>query len=87
MRQFKVNDELINKIKKLIKGNDNEKLIMNLNELHYADLAEIFELLEIKEVVFLVKIFDKQRIADALAEIDEDLRELILENLSAKEIA
>ena len=87
MRQFKVNNELINKIKKLIKGNDNEKLIMNLNELHYADLAEIFELLEINEVVFLVKIFDKQRIADALAEIDEDLRELILENLSAKEIA
>ena len=87
MRQFKVNDELINKIKKLIKGNDNEKLIMNLNELHYADLAEIFELLEIKEVIFLVKIFDKQRIADALAEIDEDLREIILENLSAKEIA
>ena len=87
MRQFKVNDELINKIKKLIKGNDNEKLIMNLNELHYADLAEIFELLEVKEVIFLVKIFDKERIADALAEIDEDLREIILENLSTKEIA
>ena len=87
MRQFKVNDELINKIKRFIKSNDNEKIIMELNELHYADLAEIFELLEIKEVVFLVKIFDKQRIADALAEIDEDLRELILENLSAKEIA
>jgi hypothetical protein len=41
MRQFKVNDELINKIKRLIKSNDNEKLIMDLNELHYADLAEI----------------------------------------------
>ena len=87
MRQFKVNDELINKIKRFIKSNDNEKIIMELNELHYADLAEIFELLEIKEVIFLVKIFDKQRIADALAEIDEDLREIILENLSAKEIA
>ena len=87
MRQFKVNDELINKIKRLIRSNDNKKLVMDLNELHYADLAEIFELLEIKEVVFLVKIFDKERIADALAEIDEDLREIILENLSTKEIA
>ncbi|MBT3281453.1 magnesium transporter [Flavobacteriaceae bacterium] len=87
MRQFKVNDELINKIKRFIKSNDNEKIIMELNELHYADLAEIFELLEIKEVIFLVKIFDKHRIADALAEIDEDLREIILDNLSAKEIA
>ena len=87
MRQFKINTELINKIKKLIKLNDKDKLIGNLEELHYADLAEIFELLEINEVIFLVKIFNKEKIADALAEIDEDLREIILENLSAKEIA
>ena len=87
MRQFKVNDELIDNIKRLITISDKEKLVKNLNDLHYADLAEIFELLEVKEVIFLVKIFDKERIADALAEIDEDLREIILENLSAKEIA
>ena len=87
MRQFKVNDELIDNIKRLITISDKEKLVKNLNDLHYADLAEIFELLEVKQVIFLVKIFDKERIADALAEIDEDLREIILENLSAKEIA
>ena len=87
MRQFKVNDELINKIKKLISSDDKDKIIMNLVELHYADLAEIFESLDINEVIFLVKIFDKEKIADALAEIDEDLREIILENLSEKEIA
>ena len=87
MRQFKVNDELIDNIKRLITLSDKEKLEKNLNDLHYADLAEIFELLEVKEVIFLVKIFDKERIADALAEIDEDLREIILENLSTKEIA
>ena len=87
MRQFKVNDELIDNIKSLITISDKEKLVKNLNDLHYADLAEIFELLEVKEVIFLVKIFDKERIADALAEIDEDLREIILENLSTKEIA
>ena len=50
MRQFKVNDELINKIKKLISNDDKDKLITNLEELHYADLAEIFESLEIIEV-------------------------------------
>ena len=87
MRQFKVNNELIDNIKRLITTSDKEKLVENLNDLHYADLAEIFQLLEVKEVIFLVKIFDKERIADALAEIDEDLREIILENLSTKEIA
>ena len=30
MRQFKVNDELINKIKKLISYNDKDKIITNL---------------------------------------------------------
>ena len=87
MKQFKINDELISKIKKLIEENNRDKLLSILADIHYADLAEIFELLETTEVIFLVKIFDKQKIADALAEIDEDLREIILEKLSAKEIA
>jgi len=87
MKQFKINDELISKIKKLIEDNNRDRLLSSLADIHYADLAEIFELLETAEVIFLVKIFDKQKIADALAEIDEDLREIILEKLSAKEIA
>ena len=87
MKQFKINDELISKIKKLIEDNNRDKLLSSLADIHYADLAEIFELLGTTEVIFLVKIFDKQKIADALAEIDEDLREIILEKLSAKEIA
>jgi magnesium transporter len=87
MKQFKIDDELISKIKKLIEDNNRDKLLSSLADIHYADLAEIFELLETTEVIFLVKIFDKQKIADALAEIDEDLREIILEKLSAKDIA
>ena len=87
MKQFKINDELISKIKKLIEDNNRDKLLSSLADIHYADLAEIFELLGTTEVIFLVKIFDKHKIADALAEIDEDLREIILEKLSAKEIA
>ena len=86
MRQFKVNDELIDNIKRLITISDKEKLVKNLNDLHYADLAEIFELLEVKEVIFLVKIFDKERIADALAEIDEDLERLFLKTYLLKKL-
>ena len=87
MSQFKINDELIDRIKKLILSEDKSKVIEKLKDVHYADLAEIFELLEISEVVYVIKIFDKQKSADALAEIDEDIREGIIENLSEKEIA
>lgn len=87
MSQFKINDELIDKIKKLILSEDKSKLIEKLKDVHYADLAEIFELLEISEVVYIIKIFDKQKSADALAELDEDIREGLIKNLSEKEIA
>ena len=87
MSQFKINDELIDRIKKLILSKDKSKVIEKLKDVHYADLAEIFELLEISEVVYIIKIFDKQKSADALAELDEDIREGIIENLSEKEIA
>ena len=85
MSQFKINDELIDRIKKLILSEDKSKVIEKLKDVHYADLAEIFELLEISEVVYIIKIFDKQKSADA--ELDEDIREGIIENLSEKEIA
>ena len=87
MSQFKINEELIDRIKKLISSEDKSKLIEKLKDVHYADIAEIFELLEIPEVVYIIKIFDKQKSADALAELDEDIREGIIENLSEKEIA
>ena len=54
MRQFKINNELINKIKKLIKLNDKDKLIINIEELNYADIAEIFEFLEINSGLILL---------------------------------
>ena len=87
MSQFKINDELIDRIKKLILSEDKSKLIEKLKDVHYADLAEIFELLEISEVVYIIKIFDKQKSADALAELDEDIREGLIKNLSEKEIS
>ena len=79
MSQFKINDELIDRIKKLILSKDKSKVIEKLKDVHYADLAEIFESLEISEVVYIIKIFDKQKSADALAELDEDIREGIKE--------
>ena len=65
MKQFKIDNELISKIKKLIEENNRDKLLSSLADIHHADLAEIFELLETTQVIFLVKIFDKQKIADS----------------------
>lgn len=58
-----------------------------LQEIHYADIAEIMEELDDYEASYLFKILDSEKTAEILLELDEEVREKILRNLSAKEIA
>ncbi|MGB2370577.1 MAG: magnesium transporter, partial [Flavobacteriaceae bacterium] len=52
-----------------------------------ADLAEIFDALQIEQAVYLFKLIDSEKTADMLTELDEDVRESILDALSSEEIA
>ena len=87
MANFQLDGEYIGAIKELIQSNKNKKLKKQLHELHYADIAELIEALSIEDAIYLVKLLDSEKTADALAEVDEDFREKILDQLSAKEIA
>jgi magnesium transporter len=55
--------------------------------MHHADIAEIFDELEIEEAIYIFKILDSEITAEILLELEDDLREKILRGLSAKEIA
>ena len=48
MTTFKITDELIEKIHKLIEEKQNKELTTLLNDLHYADIAEIIHELDIE---------------------------------------
>lgn len=85
--QFQVSDELISKIKYLIEENNDEELLLHLEEVHHADIAEIITELSLEESTYLVKLLDSEKTAEALMELEEPIRERILETLSAKEIA
>ena len=87
MANFEINDDFSASIKKLIQNNESRRLKIRLQKLHYADIAEIVELLSTTEALFIIKLLDSATTADALAELNEDTRENILEQLSAKEIA
>ncbi|MFC5047480.1 magnesium transporter [Aquimarina hainanensis] len=84
---FEISGELITKVKSFIEEKDNAQLETFLNEFHFADIAEIITELTIKEATYLIKLLDSEKTSEALMELEEDLRERILENLSAKEIA
>ena len=87
MAQFLLDKDNLTLINLLVESREGKKLIAKLAEVHHADIAEILETLSIDDAVYLIKLLDSDITAEALAEIDEDIREKILIQLSAKEIA
>ncbi len=87
MATFQIDTPFLENLKDLIREKEDAKLKRKFKPIHYADLAEIIELLTQDEATYIVKLLGSEKTADALAEVDPDIRESILENLSAKEIA
>ena len=87
MATFQIDSAFTVEIKNLIAKEDTTRLKRKLKPAHYADLSEIIETLSIDEATYLIKLLGSDKTADALAEVDPDIREGILDQLSAKEIA
>ena len=87
MQRFEINKTVIDSIQELIEKNADAKMRVKLKDLHYADIAEIIYELSTDQGIYLIKLLDSEKTAEALAEVDEDTRERILEKLSVKEIA
>jgi len=87
MATFKLTEELIAEITQQILDQKDSALISHLEEFHYADVAEIINELKEEEATYLIKLLDSDLTSDVLTELDDDLREIILSNLSSKEIA
>lgn len=85
--QFQLTDKLIEQVEQLIEVQNDNELIMLLDEFHYADIAEILDELNLEEAMYVIKLLDSDTTSDVLMELDEDNREKVLKNLSAKEIA
>ena len=87
MQRFEINKTVIDSIQELIQMGADDKLRVKLKDFHYADIAEIIYELSTDQGIYLIKLLDSEKTAEALAEVDEDTRERILEKLSVKEIA
>ncbi len=87
MTSFKLTDEFLAEIEQLIEAREDSALEALLAEVHYADVAEIIDELNKNEATYLIKLLDSDKTSDVLTELDDDVREAILGNLSTKEIA
>ncbi|MFM1878011.1 MAG: hypothetical protein RLZZ241_877 [Bacteroidota bacterium] len=87
MTTFKLTAELLEQIEQLIDQHQDAALNALLEEVHYADIAEIINELDEDQATYLIKLLNSDKTSDVLTELDEDVREAILGNLSSKEIA
>lgn len=85
--QFKITKELLELVQELIENINDKELKHLLKDYHYADVAEILNELELEDALYVIKLLDSETTSDILTELDEDIREKVLQNLSAKEIA
>ncbi len=85
--QFQISNELIEKIKYLVEEKHDEEVLLHLEDIHHADIAEILTELSLDDAVYVVKLLDSQKTAEALMELEENVRERILDALTPKEIA
>ncbi|WP_432412454.1 magnesium transporter [Rasiella sp. SM2506] len=85
--QFQLTTDFLQIVEQLINVKDGNKLRELLQELHYADIAEILEELNSDEATYLIKLLESDLTSEALMELDDDVREKILDRLSPTEIA
>ena len=84
---IEITKQYIEDIQLLIAENNTDSLHVLLEEVHYADIAEIIEELYTDEAIYLIKLLDSDITSDVITELDEDTREKVLKGLSSKEIA
>lgn len=84
---FEITKDYILDLEQLIQDQKDDTIVQQLEEVHYADIAELVEELSHESGLYLIKLLDSEKTSDVIAELDEDTREEILSELSSKEIA
>jgi magnesium transporter len=82
-----INSAYIEQINSLIEANNSTELSLIIANLHSADIAEIIEDVSINNAHFLFNLIEEEKSAPVLVDLEEDTREEILSDLTAKEIA
>ena len=84
MKTFQLSEKLLKKIADLIQAKKNSPLKKLVKDIHFADMAEIINELNLDEGVYLIKLFDSEKTSEILTELDDDVREKILKNSPKK---
>ncbi|MCK4746429.1 MAG: magnesium transporter, partial [Bacteroidales bacterium] len=79
--------EFISELRSIIDLRDDRAALDKLEDLHPADIAEIYDELTVEEVKYLYLLLDPEKASDVLVELEEDDREKFLKSLPSDVIA
>lgn len=80
-------EEYLEHIRRIISENRIDDARAELESLHPADIAELYQNLDIDEAEYLYRLLDPETAADVLMELDEDERLKLLEAMTPEKIA
>ena len=84
---FEITNPFLENLSTLISANNDVAITKLFKEVHYADIAEVLDEVNFDEAIYIIKLLDSEKTSEILTELEDDIREKILKNLSAKEIA
>ena len=79
--------EYLEHIRQIIGSDDKDQARKELEDLHPADIAELYQNLELDEAEYLYRLLGDDMAADVLMELDEDDRLKLISDMPAEEIA
>jgi len=84
---FEITDDFLDNLSILIAKDQSKEITTLFEDVHFADIAEVLDELDFDEAIYIIKLLDSEKTSEILTELEDDIREKILDNLSAKEIA
>jgi magnesium transporter len=85
--RFELTKEFLDELRAKVAEQDGHWISEHILELHYADIAEVLDLLSNEEAKYIYFQLEEDVQADVLMELEEEVRDRFLASLSTKEIA
>ncbi len=85
--RFELTKEFIDSLREAINKKDKKATIALIGDLHAADIAEIYDEINIDEAKFVHLLLDDEKSSDVLVGLEDDVREKFLQSMPSHEIA
>ena len=84
---FELTKSFLQRIEEDVELGRDSDIRSSIGELHPTDIANILDRLEFDEARYVLRLLENETAAEAVLELDEDVREKLLEGLTSEEIA